>query len=142
MDNWMKVIFIEESRICIGQSDDARTFIWCRSNETYKDNCQKISKFPKLFIIWGFISFKEHREMVIIISTINTHVHIETLHNFLISLIKNWFGVDELIFRDDNASWHGAKGIKPFSLGKAYEINNITSEQSGCKFNWKFMLEF
>ena len=31
-----------------------------RSNETYKDDCQKkASKFPNLFMLWGYISFKE-----------------------------------------------------------------------------------
>ena len=34
VDNWMKVIFSDESRICIGQGKDAGTFIWCYSNET------------------------------------------------------------------------------------------------------------
>lgn len=29
VDDWMKVIFIDESQICIGQGDDAGTFVWC-----------------------------------------------------------------------------------------------------------------
>ena len=36
--NWMKVIFTDESIICIGQSDDARTFVRYRSNETYGED--------------------------------------------------------------------------------------------------------
>ena len=58
--NWMKVIFGNESRICIGQGDYAETF--CRSNETYKDECvMKKSKFPELFMIWSCISLKGQR---------------------------------------------------------------------------------
>ena len=41
VDNWMKVIFIDELRICIKQFDDAGTFVWCRSNETSDNDCQK-----------------------------------------------------------------------------------------------------
>uniref|UniRef100_A0A3B1JS01 Uncharacterized protein n=1 Tax=Astyanax mexicanus TaxID=7994 RepID=A0A3B1JS01_ASTMX len=37
----MKVIFSDESRICIGQGDDAGTFVWCRSSEIYEEGlCQ------------------------------------------------------------------------------------------------------
>ena len=35
----------------------------------------------------------------------------EILDNFLISVIENLFG-DEVIFQDDNASCHQAKGIQ------------------------------
>ena len=38
VDDWMKVIFSDESRICIGQWDDAGAFIEGRSNEAYEDD--------------------------------------------------------------------------------------------------------
>ena len=34
----MKVIFNDDTRIAIAQSDDARTFVWYHSNEIYKDH--------------------------------------------------------------------------------------------------------
>ena len=34
----MKVIFRDESPICFGQGYDAGTLVWCRSNETKKDD--------------------------------------------------------------------------------------------------------
>ena len=37
----MKVIFINESRICIRHRDYAGTLVWSHSNETYKDDCLK-----------------------------------------------------------------------------------------------------
>lgn len=39
VDDYIKVIFSDESHICIGQGHDPETFVWCRSNETYKDDC-------------------------------------------------------------------------------------------------------
>ena len=41
VDDWMKGICSDELQICIGQGDDAGTFVWCRSYEIYKDNCLK-----------------------------------------------------------------------------------------------------
>ena len=41
VDNWMKVIFVDESRICIGQVDNTETFVWCHLNEAHKADCLK-----------------------------------------------------------------------------------------------------
>ena len=82
MDNWKKVIFSDESRSHISQNEDAGTFGWCYSNETHEDDCpKKTSKFPKLIIIWGCMSFKVPGEMEIISPIINTHVYIEIFDN-------------------------------------------------------------
>ena len=37
VDNWMKVIFSDESRICSDQGDNAGIFMWCHRNESYKE---------------------------------------------------------------------------------------------------------
>ena len=60
------------------------------------------------------MSFKGPSEMAIIISTINTHMYINILDNFLIESIENWFGDDEVIFQDDNLSCQRAKRNKAF----------------------------
>ena len=38
---YRKAKFSGELRICIGQGDDAGTFVWCRSNEIYENDCLK-----------------------------------------------------------------------------------------------------
>ena len=53
--------------------------------------------------------------MEIISSTINAHVYIEIPDNFLIALIENWFGDDEVILKNDNTSRRGARRIKTFT---------------------------
>ena len=60
------------------------------------------------------MSIKQAGKIEIIIWTINAYAHIEILNNFLIPLIENWFGDDEIIFQDDYASCHTAKEIKAF----------------------------
>ena len=70
-------------------------------------------------------------------------MHICTLKSriiFFIPSIENWF-CDEVIFKDDNASYHRAKRIKASSSGKADKTNNVASEDSRSKSNWKFMVE-
>ena len=42
------------------------------------------------------------------------------------------------IFQHDNAFCHRTKRDRAFLL--AYEISDMISEQSGFKFNWKFMV--
>lgn len=83
----MKVIFSNESLICIGQGDDVGTFVWSLSNETYKD-------FPSHL---GYMSSKGQGAMAIITSTINAQVYINNLDTFLIPLIENRLG--EVRFR-------------------------------------------
>ncbi|CAJ0951568.1 unnamed protein product [Ranitomeya imitator] len=57
VDDWMNVVFSDESRICIGQGDDDGTFVWCRSNEIYKDDCLKRTcRSPQSLMIWGCMS--------------------------------------------------------------------------------------
>ena len=57
-------------------------------------------------------------EMAVIISTINLCVYIGILDNFLIPWRENWFD-NEIVFQDDNAPCHRAKGIKAFLQEKS-----------------------
>lgn len=115
VDDWMRVIFSDESRICIGQGDDAGTFVWCRSNKIYEDNClKKTCKFPQSLMIWGCMSGKGMGEMTVITSSINAQVYVEILDTFLIPSIERMFGDGSILFQDDNASCHRAKSVKTF----------------------------
>uniref|UniRef100_A0A3B1JCI9 Tc1-like transposase DDE domain-containing protein n=1 Tax=Astyanax mexicanus TaxID=7994 RepID=A0A3B1JCI9_ASTMX len=120
VDDWMKVIFSDESRICIGQGDDAGTFVWCRSSEIYEEAClKKTTKFPQSLMIWGCMSGKGTGEMTVVNSSINAQVYIDILDSFLIPSIEQMFGDNEIIFQDDNASCHRAKTVKAF-LGERH----------------------
>lgn len=115
VDDWMKVIFSDETRICIGHGDDAETFVWCRANEVYKDEClKKTAKFPQSFLVWGCMSGKGPGEIAIITSTVNAEVYTQILDGFLIPSVEKMFGNDEFVFQDDNASCHRAKKVKDF----------------------------
>ena len=56
VDDKEKVIFSDESRICVGHGDDAETFVWRWGNETYWDGCNKKQvKFLMSVLIWAFM---------------------------------------------------------------------------------------
>uniref|UniRef100_A0A3B1IG59 Transposase Tc1-like domain-containing protein n=1 Tax=Astyanax mexicanus TaxID=7994 RepID=A0A3B1IG59_ASTMX len=96
VDDWMKVIFSDESRICIGQGDDAGTFVWCRSSEIYEEAClKKTTKFPQSLMIWGCMSGKGTGEMTVVNSSINAQVYIDILDSFLIPSIEQ---MSDLLF--------------------------------------------
>lgn len=127
--------WLDESDIqwCIGQGDDAGTFVCCRSNEMHKDDhLKKTTKFPNSFIIWGCMSSKGPGEMTILTSTVNGQVYIEILDTFLIPLIEKKFG-DDVIFQDDNASWHRAKIVKAFLQER--HINSMTWPANSLDLN-------
>ena len=81
----MKMIFSDKSRIYISQGDYAGTFVYCRSNEAYKNVWLKKSKFPLSSNDIGLhIIFNESEVMVTLTSTINAHVYIEIQDDFFL----------------------------------------------------------
>lgn len=51
VDDWMKIIFNDESRIYIDQGKDTGTFVYYRPDEIYKNECLKrTSKLIPLLI--------------------------------------------------------------------------------------------
>ena len=87
---------------------------------------RKQVNFPKSFMIWSCMLLKGLMEIALITSTINAHVYIEILDNFLIPLTENWFGDCILSQRI---------GYESFFLEKVYKINDMTSKQYGYKCN-------
>ena len=72
VNDWEKVIFSNESRICIGQGDDARTFVWRRVNEADSDGCiKKEVKFPTSVLIWACMTRKRPVELADVKTTVN-----------------------------------------------------------------------
>ena len=61
---------------------------------------KRTSKFPKLFMIWGCMSFKGVGEITVNTSTIDA-MYIEILDNILIPSLEGWLGDDDVIFQHD-----------------------------------------
>ena len=77
------------------------------------------------YMIWGCLSFKIRVKMAISASTVNSHVYIAIPDNIPISSIENWFGNNEDIIQDDNASCDRTKGIKAFPQERHMKSMNL-----------------
>ena len=62
----MKVIFSHELKIYTGQDVDSGIFFGAIQMKHKDDSLNKISKFPKLFMICGCIVFKRPEEVAVI----------------------------------------------------------------------------
>ena len=80
------MIFTDESRTCIGQSNEL--LFGVVQIKYINIPMRKKCKFPKSFMIQGCMPFKEQGKVAIITSTINALVYIEMLDNFFIPLIE------------------------------------------------------
>ena len=112
----MKVIFSDESRICI--DDDDATFVCCHSNETKMTVWRKQVNFPNHSWYRVVCHLKDMGRWQ---SLLYQSIHICTLKwiIFPVLLIENWLGDDEVLFH--NTSCLRAKRIKIFSLVKIYQ---------------------
>ena len=75
--------------------------------------------------------------MTFITSTINEHMYIKILDNFLIPSRENWLGDDEVIFPDYDASCLRANKVKAFLKERNIKINTLAYEASRYKSNCK-----
>lgn len=115
-DDWKKIIFSDESRICLGTGDNKRIFVWRRVSEKFSDDCVNTKvKFSPSFTVWGCMTAQSVGELCIVLRTVNSEVYEEILEHFLIPSIEKWFpDSDDFIYQDDNASCHRSKRIKQY----------------------------
>lgn len=115
-DDWKKVIFSDESRICLGTGDGTGIFVWRRADEKFKEDCLKTkTKYQRSFMVWSCMTSQRVGKLCIVLRTINSEVYIDILEHYLIPSIEEAFGdSSDFIFQDDNASCHRSKKVKNF----------------------------
>lgn len=114
--DWYKVIFSDESRVCVGTGDDAGKFVWRRPNEKFDKDCLNFKKkYPESYMIWSCMTEKGVGKLCILYQNVNSESYIHILENFLIPSIEVWFeDSPNFIFQDDNASCHRSKAVKDY----------------------------
>lgn len=113
MDEWSKVIFSDESRVCIVAGDDAGTFVWRRSDEKFHEDCLNFKqKYPQSYMIWSCMAENGDGKLYILYQNVNSEIYIHVLEHFLIPSIEDWFGESsDFIFNGVNASCHRSKAV-------------------------------
>lgn len=114
-DQWNRVIFSDECRICVGYGDDNGTFVWRMKNEKFKDDCVKFStKFPRGIMIWACMSSHGRGNICLVNGTVNSAAYIDILQTFLLPTVEHQFGDEAVVFQDDNASCHRSRAVKSY----------------------------
>lgn len=116
INDWEKVIFSDESRICLGTGDDDGIFVWRRAEEKFRVDCLRSkTKYQRSLMVWSCLTSQGVGELCIVLRTINSEIYVDILEHFLIPSIENAFGESsDFIFQDDNASCHRSIRVKNY----------------------------
>ncbi len=109
---WSKVIFSDESQFCIKFGNQGPR-VWRKSGEAQNPCCLKSSvKFPQSLTIWADMSSAGIRPLCFLKSTVNAAMYQDILEHFMLPSADKLYGDADLIFQQDLAPAHTAKGTK------------------------------
>ena len=115
-NDWKKVIFNYESRICLETGDDSGIFVWRTADKTFKEDCLKTkAKYQSSFIVGSCMTSQRVGKLCIVSQTINSETYVDILEHYLIPSFDEEFGdSSDFLFQDDNTSCHKSKQVKDF----------------------------
>ncbi len=106
---WSKVLFSDESKFCISFGNQGPR-VWRKSEEVQNPCCLKSSvKFPQSVMIWAAMSSAGVGPLCFLKFTA---IYQEILGHFMLPSADNIYGDADLIFQQDLAPAHTAKGTK------------------------------
>ncbi len=109
---WFKVLFSDESKFCISFGNQGPR-VWRKSGEAQNPCCLKSSvKFPQSGMIWAAMSSAGVGPLCFLKSTVNAAIYQEILEHFMLPSADTIYGDADLIFQQDLAPVHTAKGTK------------------------------
>ncbi len=109
---WSKVLFSDESKFCISFGNQGPR-VWRKSGEAQNPCCLKSSvKFPQSVMIWAAMSSAGIGPLCFLKSTVNAAIYQEILEHFMLPSADKLCGDADLIFQQDLAPAHTAKGTK------------------------------
>ncbi len=109
---WSKVLFSDESKFCISFGNQGPR-VWRKTGEAQNPCCLKSSvKFPQSVMIWAAMSSAGVGPLCFLKSTVNAAIYQEMLEHFMLPSADKLYGDADLIFQQDLAPAHTAKGTK------------------------------
>ncbi|CAC5378507.1 unnamed protein product [Mytilus coruscus] len=110
---WSKVIFSDESKVCIGQ--DRRVYVWKKRGEGWRPDLVQ-SKSDRKFstMVWGCISYQGVGTLTKVEGYINADKYISILDDNIWPVIARHFPTNDYLFQDDNAPVHRARSTKAY----------------------------
>ncbi|GFT62287.1 hypothetical protein TNCV_4716981 [Trichonephila clavipes] len=118
---WKEVVFIDESRICLGH-DDGRIRVWRHRGERMLNSCvmhRHTGPAPGI-MVWGGIGYHSHTPLVRIAGTLNRQRYIsEVLEPVDLPYLQ---GLATALFQQDNARPHVARIVQRFFVNHQIEL--------------------
>ena len=113
---WRDVIFSDESRFCVSNSD-GRVRVYRRQGERFQDDCvRQCNRFggPSV-MVWGAINSNFRSQLVVIDGNLTSHRYInQVLQPVLMPLLAQHGGPNRFVFQQDNATPHSARDTQLF----------------------------
>jgi hypothetical protein len=107
VDNWKRVIWGDESRYTMWQSD-GRIWLWRMPRERYLTACVVPTvKFGAGGIrVWGCFSWNGLHPLIILHGNLNTEGYKDILTCCILSTVEDQFGDDDCLYQHDNDPCH------------------------------------
>lgn len=121
-NEWKRVIFTDESKCNLNQSDGI-AYVRRRVGEDLHEDCIAVrNKFPLSFMVWGCISYYGCGDLAFITGSMNADSYISIITNYLEPSIERLFPVSvQPIFQDDSAPCHRAKRVGDTISDKSFQ---------------------
>ncbi|GFW70642.1 transposable element Tcb1 transposase [Trichonephila clavipes] len=122
--DWEKVIFSYESQFCIS-GNQSSVYVRRHTHEEFSSQCLKPTvKYPTKVMVWGCMSSYGVGRLHIVSRTVKAVDYIEILQNKLLPTVRDLFGNQSWIFKDDNAPCHRAKVAQKWLKDHTVNIMN------------------
>jgi hypothetical protein len=125
VDNWKKVLFSDESRICIFGQDGIKYVRRRVGEENRPDCCIPTMKHPVSVMIWGCMARDGIGRLQVMQGNVNARQYIDTvLERKLFQSARDIFGQEnpDFIFQQDGAPCHTAKICKNWFVEKGVNV--------------------
>ena len=120
-DDWKRVIWSDETKICLHGSD-GRRWTWRKPGEMLKPkDVKQTRKFDKSIMVWGCLNSTGTGSICQINGTMTSHKYVRILSEHLIPSANRLVG-NNYIFQQDNDSKHTAKNTMEWFKSKNIEV--------------------
>ncbi|GFT29239.1 transposable element Tc1 transposase [Trichonephila clavipes] len=110
MDMWKTVLWSEESRFTVRQSD-GRVWVWRMPGERFFSGCiVPTFKFGGgSIMVWGCFSWFGLGPLFPVNGNMNSEMYVDILDNAALPTLWQYFGEDLFLFQQDNCSIHASR---------------------------------
>jgi transposase len=127
--DWKRVLWSDESKICLNGSD-GRRWTWKRAGERLKpNNVKQTIKFDKSLMVWGCFSANGIGEIRVIDDTLTSAKYVQILSESMLPSAAKLNGSD-FIFQHDNDPKHTAKYTKYWLQTHQIEVLTCSAQSS------------